>query len=80
MFGVGTMGCMKPNGYMDGVGAIVRRRRKLLRIDQQTVADLAGVSRKLVSNIERGKPTVRMDVLLDVLAAVGLTLEVVDAR
>ncbi len=66
--------------YMDEVGALVRQRRKALRIDQQTVADLAGVSRKLVSDIERGKPTVRMDGLLTVLGAVGLTLEVVDAR
>ncbi|MEA2024272.1 MAG: helix-turn-helix domain-containing protein [Actinomycetota bacterium] len=71
---------MEPIGYMDGVGALVRRRRKALRVDQQTVADLAGVSRKLVSDIERGKPTLRMDGLLAVLGAVGLTLEVVDAR
>ncbi|MEA2024325.1 MAG: type II toxin-antitoxin system Y4mF family antitoxin [Actinomycetota bacterium] len=71
---------MKPSGYMDEVGALVRQRRKALRVDQQTVADLAGVSRKLVSDIERGKPTVRMDGLLAVLAAIGLTLEVVDVR
>jgi y4mF family transcriptional regulator len=71
---------MASNGYMDVVGRQVRARRKALRINQQTLADLAGVSRKSVSEIERGKATVRMDVLVAVLGALGLTLEVRDAR
>jgi len=71
---------MAPNGYMNVVGRQVRARRKSLRIDQQMLADLAGVSRKSVSEIERGKATIRMDVLVAVLDALGLTLEVRDAR
>ncbi len=71
---------MTPNDYMDVVGGQVRARRKALRIDQQTLADLAGVSRKSVSEIERGKATIRMDVLVAVLDGLGLTLEVRDAR
>lgn len=61
---------------MDDIGGAVRARRKQLRIDQQTVADLAGVSRKAVSDIERGKPTIRFDVLAEVLTAVGLRIDV----
>ncbi len=74
------MADMTPNGYMDVVGGQVRSRRRALRIDQQTLANLAGVSRKSVSEIERGKATIRMDVLVAVLDALGLILEVRDAR
>ena len=73
------MSPMVSNGYMDMLGGQVRARRKALRTSQQTLADLAGVSRKSVSEIERGKATIRMDVLVAVLDALGLTLEVRDA-
>lgn len=56
------------------LGADVRRRRKELRLTQADVADLAGVSAKLVRDVEAGKPTLRLDTLRRVLAAVGLEL------
>ncbi len=67
---------MEPISYMEAIGRAVRSRRKQLLVDQQTVADLAGVSRKAVSDIERGKPTIRFDVLAKVLTAVGLQIDV----
>ena len=67
---------MEPISYMNAIGRAVRARRKQLLVDQQTVADLAGVSRKAVSDIERGKPTIRFDVLAKVLTAVGLQIDV----
>ncbi len=67
---------MTPSGYMNEVGKAVRRRRLELKIDQETAARLAGVSRKVVSEIERGKPTVRVDVLVKVMAVLGLRWEV----
>lgn len=66
---------MTPIGYMRDLGLEVRQRRKALGVSQSTVADLAGVSRKAVSEIERGKSTVRIDVLIKVVTAVGLRLE-----
>lgn len=63
-------------GY-SGLGSAIRRRRRSLGIDQETLTSLAGVSRKLVSEIERGKPTVRLDGLIRVLEALGLRLEIV---
>ena len=71
---------MTPNSYMEEVGQRTRARRRSLGIDQQTIADLAGVSRKSVSEIERGKSTIQMDVLIRVLTALGLTLDVRDDR
>lgn len=68
---------MTPIGYTHGVGEAIRNRRRALGIDQETVASLAGVSRKLVSEVERGKPTVRLDGVLRILDVLGLRLEVV---
>ncbi len=67
---------MTPNGYMTEIGQQVRDRRRALGIDQGTLASLAGVSRKAVSEIERGKPTIRMDVLTKVLGALGLRIDI----
>ena len=62
--------------YMAAIGSEIRERRKALGITQQTVAELAGVSRRLVSEIERGRPTVRVDVLGRVVGVLGLELGV----
>lgn len=71
------MRTMSPIGYTGSVGEAIRNRRTALGIDQETVASLAGVSRKLVSEVERGKPTVRLDGVLRILDVLGLRLEVV---
>jgi HTH-type transcriptional regulator / antitoxin HipB len=63
-------------GYNEVLGNAIRERRRSLGIDQETLASIAGVSRKLVSEIERGKPTVRLDGLIRVLEALGLRLEI----
>lgn len=54
------------------LGAAARRRRKALRINQTELARLAGCSRLLVSELERGKLTIRLDKLLDVLNVLGM--------
>ena len=46
----------------------------MLRLSQQELADLAGVSRRSVTAVETGKPTVRLDVLLALAHALGLAL------
>lgn len=53
----------------------VRARREALGLRQAELADLAGVAARTVHAIEAGKPTVQLDKLLDVLAALGLHLE-----
>lgn len=67
---------MTPIGYIDELPGIVRARRKELGIDQETAARLAGVSRKTISEIERGKQTIRLDVIIRVLDVLGLRLEI----
>jgi HTH-type transcriptional regulator / antitoxin HipB len=55
----------------------VRLRRTELGLTQAEVAELAGCSQRFVHTVEQGKPTLRLDKLLDVLEVLGLSLEVV---
>src|SRR3954470_2509157 len=49
-------------------------RRLALGLTQADLADLAGVSRRSITALESGKSTVRMDVLLGVIDALGAAL------
>jgi HTH-type transcriptional regulator/antitoxin HipB len=60
------------------VGAAVRRARGEAGLSQQALADRAGVSRQWLSRVEAGKgPSVEMGKVLDVLAALGLAIDLV---
>ena len=52
----------------------MRARRVALRLTQADLADLAGVGLAFLYDLERGKPTVRLDKTLAVLRALGLAL------
>lgn len=54
----------------------VRLRRVQLRLKQEELADLAGVSERFVYALENGKRTVQLDKVLAVLNALGLHLEI----
>ena len=58
-----------------GLANEIRSRRVELRLRQEEVADLAGVSERFVYALENGKQTVQLDKLLAVLNALGLHLE-----
>lgn len=60
------------------VGAAVRRARREAGLSQQALADRAGVSRQWLSRVEAGKgPSAEMGKVLDVLAALGLAVDLV---
>jgi transcriptional regulator with XRE-family HTH domain len=48
-------------------------------LTQRELCELAGVGPRLVSELERGKPTLRMDAVNRVLAVFGMTLGAVPA-
>ena len=56
------------------LGEMVRQRRQANRLTQQQLAELAGVGLRLVSELERGKSTLRMDAANRVLAVFGCML------
>lgn len=63
------------------IATAARTRRVELGLRQRDLAELAGVSERLIREIERGKPGLRLDSLLRVLEVLGyqLTLTQFDA-
>ncbi|WP_314195977.1 type II toxin-antitoxin system Y4mF family antitoxin [uncultured Arthrobacter sp.] len=57
------------------LAAAVRARRSALRLSQQDLADMAGVSERFVRFVEQGKPSLRLDTLLALLDTLGLELQ-----
>lgn len=58
------------------LGSRVRAERRRLGLRQDQFAASAGVGLRFLVDLERGKPTVRLDKVLSVLNALGLTLDV----
>ncbi len=57
------------------LGELIRGRRRELGLTQTEVADVADTNLRLVSELERGKPTARLENLMRVLEALGIELE-----
>ncbi len=58
------------------IGQSVREERTRQGMDQRTLATVANVGVRSVHRVERGEPTVRLDVVTRILAALGLHLDV----
>lgn len=56
------------------LGQLVRKTRKEQGLTQLDVAGLAGLSNRFVIDLERGKETLQIQKVLDVLALLGLEL------
>lgn len=56
------------------LGALVRAARQANAADQQTAAGLVGVGTRFLGDVERGKPTVRLGLVLQVLDRLGLEI------
>ena len=62
------------------LGAAIRLARKQQNLRQVDVAQKASVRQALVSDIENGAPTAKLDTVMRVLAALDLDLSVVPRR
>lgn len=56
------------------LGRMVRRLREGRKLSQQEFADLAGVGRRFVSELENGKPTLEFAKVFQVARAAGISL------
>ncbi len=56
------------------IGALIRARRRELGYDQAQLAEIAGVSRLWINQVERGKPGAGLGLVLRTLAALGIEL------
>ena len=58
------------------IGMLVRQARKRLGVTQRDVALTAGTGLRFVVELEQGKASLHVGKVLDVLQALGLTLNV----
>ncbi|MRX33955.1 helix-turn-helix transcriptional regulator [Aminobacter sp. MDW-2] len=56
------------------LGLLVRRARETRHLSQQSFADLAGVGRRFLSELENGKPTLELGKVLKVARTAGISL------
>ena len=54
------------------IGSTIKERRKKLGVNQQTLADLAGVAVNTLVAIERGEGNPQLSTLLTILDTLGL--------
>lgn len=57
------------------LGNAIRRRRTTLDLSQAALADVVGVNRRVIGELERGKASVQLGIALRVAQALGLDLE-----
>lgn len=58
------------------IGKTIRERRKKLGVNQQTLADLAGVGINTLLAIERGEGNPQLSTLMTILDTLGLQLDI----
>ena len=58
------------------VGSTIKIRRMKLGINQQTLADLAGVAVNTIVAIERGEGNPQLSTLLTILDTLGLQMDI----
>ena len=61
---------------VDELTELVRARRRELGLSQEELADVIGVHRAFVSQFERGKASVRLDLVLRLVQALGMDIEI----
>lgn len=61
-------------GSMEAVGQVLRQRRRELGYTQTDIAAFCGCSQRLISEIERGKPTVAFETVLKIANGLGIDL------
>jgi len=58
----------------ESIGKIVKAHRKRAGLSQVQLADLAGVGKASIWDIEKGKLTVQLDTLIKVLTALNIKM------
>jgi len=58
------------------IGNLLAERRIALRLTQQALADLAGVSRSSVQSLERGSGSIKFGSVIEIADILGLHVDV----
>ena len=65
---------MKAEAFNDQLADMVRQHRKKSQLSQIELAQLAGVGKSVIYELEHGKATVRLDSVLKVLNALNISV------
>lgn len=57
------------------IGIVIRQARKAQGLTQFELAMIANTAQRFISELERGKPTCQLGKTLDVLAALGIRID-----
>lgn len=57
------------------IGKIIYAHRKKSGLTQKQLADIAGIGKTVVYDIEKGKETVRLNTLLKILSALNIKIK-----
>ena len=60
---------------IDVLSSEIKRHRKIAGLSQKSLAEMAGVGKTVVFDLEKGKQTVKMETILKVLAVLNLKLQ-----
>lgn len=74
------IGNMKTINSIGELGAAILAERKRLKVTQKELAMAAGTGLRFLIELERGKPTTRIDGVFKVLHALGMKLSVLDGE
>lgn len=67
--------CAEHNMTANDIAKMVRYFRKQTGLSQQELAQLAGIGKTVVFDIEKGKSTVQLDTLLKVLDVLNIQIQ-----
>lgn len=59
---------------LNEIGQIIKERRRYLKVDQSTLAELAGISINTLVTLERGTGNPRLDTILKIADILGLQI------
>jgi len=59
---------------LESIGALLRDKRKQMKITQKDAAGLCNVGTRFISDLENGKPTMHFDKTLKVLRSFGFII------
>ncbi len=69
---------MKKISDTEEIGQLLRQKREEQGLNQKEFAEAAGVGNRIVSEVERGKPTAQIDKVLKLLKYAGLSVYIGD--
>jgi y4mF family transcriptional regulator len=58
------------------IGGLIQSRRKLRKIRQEDLAEIAGISPRTLRNIEKGTANPELETLLKICEVLGLSIKV----